>query len=377
MFLEQAVDDINKKLESLDSESNIVLWGAGENAVRLFQYTNLMTFGQLHIVDKKLFEHIFFGKMVRKPEDILWKTIDAVIISVFVGVDEIRVELAEKYEFKGRVISINENLAVPFYNLSKKRDFVLDNDTISILQKNGRYRNIHEGERVFILCTGPSISKMELAKLKDEKTIAVSGFFLHKDCQTISPDYYCLPTFEKFLGFGLATEYLRKIQESTLKTQYFFSIYEKQIVDKMREYDNRCVNYVAFMSTPDFEKFNIDLTNPAPSPQSVSIMALEIALYMGFKTIYLLGTEHDSLLTGRYTHFYDYSESIVSQSNPDENAQGKCKTSFNFELAAIYNLWKQYKKIKQIAERNGAKIYNATKGGILDVFERVDFDTLF
>ena len=128
---------------------------------------------------------------------------------------------------------------------------------------------------------------------------------------------------------------------------------------------------------PDFEKFDIDLTSLAPNPQSVSIMALEIALYMGFKTIYLIGTEHDCLVTKRYTHFYEYSESIVSQGNQYENAQGELGGPFDLELESTYNLWRQYKKIKQIAERNGAKIYNATKGGILDIFERVEFDTLF
>lgn len=377
MFLEQAVDDINNKLEVLDNGSNVVLWGAGENAVRLFQYTRLLAFNQLQIVDKTLFGQTFFGKIVRKPEDILWDSMDAVIVSAFVGADEISMELAEKYDFKGHIILIHENLKVPFYSLGKKKDSILDDNIISILQKNSRYKNMHEGERGFILCTGPSIAEMELTRLKDEKTIAVSGFYLHKDCQTISPDYYCLPTFENFLDFDSATEYLRKIQEVTLKSQYFFSLHEKQVIDKMREYDNRCVNYVAFASMPDFEKFDIELTSLAPAPQSVSIMALEIALYMGFKKIYLIGTEHDCLQTKRYTHFYDYSESIVSQNNQCENEQGDLGGPFDLELESLYNLWRQYKKIKQIAERNGAEIYNATRGGVLDVFERVDFDTLF
>ena len=32
---------------------------------------------------------------------------------------------------------------------------------------------------------------------------------------------------------------------------------------------------------------------------------------------------------------------------------------------------------KRNADENGFKIYNATRGGKLEVFERVDFDTLF
>ena len=36
-----------------------------------------------------------------------------------------------------------------------------------------------------------------------------------------------------------------------------------------------------------------------------------------------------------------------------------------------------YEVAKENAEKKGIKIYNATRGGKLEVFERVDFDSLF
>ena len=36
-----------------------------------------------------------------------------------------------------------------------------------------------------------------------------------------------------------------------------------------------------------------------------------------------------------------------------------------------------YKIAKKYAETHGIKIYNATRGGEMEVFERVDFDSLF
>ena len=35
-----------------------------------------------------------------------------------------------------------------------------------------------------------------------------------------------------------------------------------------------------------------------------------------------------------------------------------------------------YQKIKEYAEQRGIKIYNATRGGYLEVFERVNLDEL-
>jgi len=42
-----------------------------------------------------------------------------------------------------------------------------------------------------------------------------------------------------------------------------------------------------------------------------------------------------------------------------------------------YYVERAYKTAKKYADRHGVKIYNATRGGNLEVFERVDFDTLF
>ena len=36
-----------------------------------------------------------------------------------------------------------------------------------------------------------------------------------------------------------------------------------------------------------------------------------------------------------------------------------------------------YQAAREYADRHGIKIYNATRGGKLEVFERVDFDSLF
>lgn len=69
------------------------------------------------------------------------------------------------------------------------------------------------------------------------------------------------------------------------------------------------INYLYF-SPLGYEYEEVDLTLKTMSVQSVPIMCLELAIYMGFSEIYLIGTEHDALTTNQYKYFYDRSDNI-------------------------------------------------------------------
>jgi hypothetical protein len=99
-----------------------------------------------------------------------------------------------------------------------------------------------------------------------------------------------------------------------------------------------------------------------------------LALYMGCKTIYLLGTEHDHFITGNYTYFYERSPMTGKDSGT--NAAGRVVMARYDELHAFARLWRQYRWLRHCATEAGATIYNATDGGALDEFHRVDFGAL-
>ncbi len=378
MFIEECSKIINNKLQAVGKEKRIAVWGAGENAIYLLRYTEILNYNFIYIIDrdKRLCGSRFFGMLVTEPDMVSWDILDVIIVSPLNGQDEIKRELKEKYCFKGTVLLIHEEMQMPLCKLISKRSLLPDEKMAPVFKKNSIYKNIHMGERAFILCTGPSIAEMELTRLKDERTIAVSGFYLHKDCQIISPDYYCIPRLEDIFD-DVACELLKEIQKTMRGAKYFFNIHEKDRIEKIKEFEDESVNYVTYSEIKNYENADIDLTNNIMGPQSVTILALEIALYMGFQTIYLLGVEHDTLQTSRYTHFYDYDASIASKVNDEEDSQGNLHSAFGKQLKCISKLWEQYETLKKIAEKRGAKIYNATKGGALDVFERVDFNTLW
>ena len=86
-------------------------------------------------------------------------------------------------------------------------------------------------------------------------------------------------------------------------------------------------------------------------------MLIEIAVYMGFKEIYLLGCDC-SYPKGSKSH-------VVESGFVDKNA-----ASNPIRMRVGYKCAKDY------ADSHGIKIYNATRGGELETFERVDLDEI-
>jgi hypothetical protein len=90
---------------------------------------------------------------------------------------------------------------------------------------------------------------------------------------------------------------------------------------------------------------------------------------MGFKDIFLLGTEHDHFKTGTYTYFYE--PTVLKGKDLSTNPDGSLAQS-NFDMFnELVRLWSQYRVLREIAAANGVRIWNATAGGELDEFPRV------
>ena len=108
--------------------------------------------------------------------------------------------------------------------------------------------------------------------------------------------------------------------------------------------------------TPDF---SFDITKGIAGGNTITYIALQICMYMGFAEIYLLGMDCSNFLH----HF------------TDNYVDGKLEMDMN--TLNVERMILAYKEAKRISEEKGIKIYNATRGGMLEVFERVNFDDLF
>ena len=62
MYLEEEIERINRRFYQLEGKKNTVIWGAAENTVRLFQYTDILRYNITQIVDKAKEGVNFFGR---------------------------------------------------------------------------------------------------------------------------------------------------------------------------------------------------------------------------------------------------------------------------------------------------------------------------
>jgi len=244
----------------------------------------------------------------------------------------------------------------------------------SLLAANQSLYNRHARERCFILATGPSIKSQPLHLLAGENCIGVSNFFVHPDYAAIRPRYQCVAPFHAPITEEAWQTWLADMAIRTLDAEMVFMLPDVERNARKGYFGGRVVHHIQpGAPLSQLESQGVDLTRAVPSPQSVTIMALYAAVYMGFSEIYLLGCDHDWILhLNQSRHFYAESQHALNRDGYNEWFNDGIDSYFKDYVT----LWSQYRAVGKAAGMRNARIFNATKGGMLDVFPRVELESL-
>lgn len=232
-------------------------------------------------------------------------------------------------------------------------------------------KDMHAGERCFIIGNGPSLKMHDLTKLADEKKFATNMFLLHPDLEKIHLDYYCVSDPVQWEPRGrfpqLCIEAFKTLPYCTFffnKSYLPYHLWFRDLRDRKVYFVNLDERHYVWDGD-----FSVDIPHHTCWGQVVIIdLCLPIAFYLGFKEVFLLGCDCDfgHSKTGdelKSHYFYDASKDDRPLSLPINGW-------FN-------DLISSYEVVKRVFEANGRKIYNAGYGGKLEVFERVNYDDLF
>lgn len=228
-------------------------------------------------------------------------------------------------------------------------------------QKNRlmRYRGIHRGKRCFIIGNGPSLRMEDLDVLARHKEICFGLNLIHMAYQNTDwrPDYICVSdtltlqkNAEKIIEHNQCPIF---IADSFLRFQGDACV-EERILPFRKVYPNEA---------NDFEiSFAADITEGICNANSVAYYALQIAAYMGFAQIYLLGMDNSDWA-------FHFAKDYLLEADTIRDNYDEALESLLISLA--------FQKAEEVSNGYHFKIYNATRGGYLETHERVEFDQLF
>ncbi len=218
--------------------------------------------------------------------------------------------------------------------------------------------NTHKGERCFVIGNGPSLTAVDLDKLKSEICFGTNRIYHIFDQTQWRPDYYCAQDYNILIQDG------KNISRYKYRKK-FIPIIKGLCYKKIKK--AVWVNLISKDFYPDLPEFSKDISVSLTDGYTVTYSCIQIAAYMGFKEIYLLGVDHN------------YSVEKAPDGRIISHGAKKDHFSDDDKVANIPEVFKSalsYEAAEKYAKTHGIKIYNATRGGKLETFERVDFDTI-
>ena len=193
--------------------------------------------------------------------------------------------------------------------------------------KIGDFKNIHEGKNVFILASGPSLAQANLIPLGLCIVIGLNRSSL------IFPDtrYHC--TMDERL--------FHEYEEVLKKSRYMFTLENRPFGIPMKLLGS--------------EGFSRDLTQGLYSGYTVSYLALQLAVYMGFVNIFYVGL--DLKHQPGQTHFF-----------------GKDSVSENHENTEFPKMIRMLSRASSELTESKIRVYNCSPDSNLYCFERVSLE---
>jgi hypothetical protein len=247
------------------------------------------------------------------------------------------------------------------------------------LKKNIELKDKYNNKRIFILGSGSSILHYDLKVLSNECVMTQNSFHMHNDIFDINPTIHCVvPYYQSEKEYSTWIEYIGDMKEKMPSTTFIWGLNTKALIDNHHpelikqsyyirtKYDSLTLNHAT-----------VDIAKTLMNIPTVLTQCLSVAIYMGFREIYLLGFDLDQIChTNDRTFGRFYGMSKITDTKFEEDAE---KHSDDETTDGWYNWWlmnKQFFLIKDFADQNNISIVNGTKGGILSYFKREPIENI-
>ena len=247
------------------------------------------------------------------------------------------------------------------------------------LKKNVELKNKYNSKRIFILGSGSSILLYDLKVLSNEYVMTQNSFHMHNDISDINPNFHCVvPYYQTDKEHSIWVDYINDMKVRMPDSLFIWGLNTKALIDKYHEDISAKSYYVRTKyDLLTLKKAKVTISKTIMNIPTVLTQCLSVAIYLGFKEIYLLGFDLDQIChTNDRTFGRFYGMSKITDTKFEEDAE---KNSDDETTDGWYNWWlmnKQFFLIKLFADQNNINIINGTQGGLLSYFKREPIENI-
>lgn len=218
------------------------------------------------------------------------------------------------------------------------------------------FKDRHLDGRCVIVCNGPSLNNMELGFLRNETVIGLNKIHLGLDRFGFQPDYLVAVNAKVVEQANEAMAMLPAIRFIGARAAKFLPETDRTF-------------HVPVLNAPVM--FSEDICTGVREGGTVTHAALQIAYFMGFKEVVIIGMDHRFTYEGapHETRFMD---------GPDTNHFSSDYFRGNYwDNPDLDRSEASYRVARERYEAAGRRIFDATLNGACTVFEKVNYKAYF
>ena len=249
---------------------------------------------------------------------------------------------------------------------------VRDAEYRQVVRRMRTLRNRYRGRRCFVMGNGPSLNRTDLSLLQDDYVWGLNRCHLLFDRIPWRPAF--IVSVDRLVVPDIAPE-VESLMHQMPRTLFFFPLFFRRN-GVLKGCRNTYWFYEAFWKGYTFSP---DPSRWVSSVCTVAITALQLAAYMGFSPIYLVGCDTSYKVNETVRRAEENRDFLTSTENDDDNHFDPRYFGKDRRWHEPYpeRMIRHYCTVRKVCEPLGIKIYNATVGGELEVFPRVDYRKLF
>lgn len=216
-----------------------------------------------------------------------------------------------------------------------------------------KFKDIHKGEDCFILGNGPSLNRMDLAPLSKYHTFGQNKIFLIFDKVDLNLSYLVS------VNPLVIEQSAREFENMSCPVFLSYTASKGVVAEK---------SHIQRLHTLNIWSFYEDISQPICEGNTVTFVSMQIAYYMGFRRVFLIGVDHSFKQSGASHEVQTYEGDDENHFHPDY-FKGQ-----QWQLADVYGSEVSYNLANYFYQKDGRQIFDATLGGKLEVFPKIPFE---